>query len=214
VPAQTSKRPPPAKSSRPLTPSPSAGQKQVTYPVRGDIKVGLKLRGLRQARGLSLEQVAQAVGVTKSFVSRLERDSVAPSVATLLRVCDAIGVRAGTLFDPPPTRLVRRGDGTPMDLGGQKMREYIISGDAQDHLMALWSEIDPGGGSGDEPYTLRSTADLVHVLEGELEMNIDGVVYLMKPGDTLTFPPSLPHTWRNPSRTKRTKTIWVIVPPP
>ncbi|MFI5011814.1 MAG: helix-turn-helix domain-containing protein [Hyphomicrobiales bacterium] len=186
----------------------------MTYPVRSDIKVGLRLRGLRQARGLSIEQVAQAVGVTKSFISRLERDAVAASVATLLRVCDAIGVRAGTLFDPPPTRLVRRGEGTPMDLGGQNMRECIISGDAQDQLMALHSEIDPGGGSGDEPYTLRSTADLVHVLEGELEMRIDGVPYLMKAGDTLTFPPSLPHSWRNPSKTRRTLAIWVIVPPP
>ena len=213
MPSQRAKPSRPTKS-RPTPASHSAGQKQVTYPVREDVKVGLKLRGLRQARGLSIEQVAQAVGVTKSFISRLERDSVAPSVATLLRVCDAIGVRAGALFDPPPTRLVRHGEGTPLDLGGQRMREYIISGDAQDQFMALRSEISPGGGSGDEPYTLRSTADLVHVLEGELEMNIDGVTYLMTPGDTLTFPPSLPHTWRNPSRTRHARALWVIVPPP
>ena len=80
--------------------------------------------------------------------------------------------------------------------------------------MALRSEIEPGGGSGDEPYTLRSSADLVHLLEGELEMTIDGVTYVMKAGDTLIFPPSLPHTWRNPSKTKSTRAIWVIVPPP
>jgi len=211
VPPQSVKRAPAPRTEQP---SISAGQKQVTYPVRDDVKVGLRLRGLRQARGLSIEQVAQAVGVTKSFISRLERDSVSASVATLLRVCDAIGVRAGTLFDPPATRLVRSGEGTPLDLGGQRMREFIISGEAQDQLMALRSEIEPGGGSGDEPYTLRSSADLVHLLEGELEMTIDGVTYVMKAGDTLTFPPSLPHTWRNPSKTKSTRAIWVIVPPP
>jgi transcriptional regulator with XRE-family HTH domain len=100
-------------------------QKQVALPVREKVRVGTRLRALRQARGLSIDQVAQAVGVNKSFISRLERDAVAPSVATLLRVCDAVGIRPGTLFDPPPTKLVRRGEGRPIDLGGRNMREYM-----------------------------------------------------------------------------------------
>jgi quercetin dioxygenase-like cupin family protein len=154
------------------------------------------------------------VGVNKSFLSRLERDAVAPSIATLLRVCDAIGIRPGTLFDPPPMQLVRRGEGRPIDLGGQRMREYLVSGDAQEQLMALYSDIEPGGGSGAEAYTLRSAADLVHVLEGRLELTVDGVVHPMEEGDTMTFPPTLPHSWRNPSRSRRTLALWVIVPPP
>jgi transcriptional regulator with XRE-family HTH domain len=205
-----------ADSGKPAAPrDTSSEQRSVTFPVRdAKVQVGAKLRALRQARGLSIEQVAQAVGVNKSFISKLEHDIVAPSVATLLRYCDAVGIRAGTLFDPPPTKLVRRGDGQPIDLGGQHMREFLVSGEGQDQLMALLSEIEPGGGSGDEPYTLRSAADVVHVLEGRLEMIVDGVPYILTPGDTLTFPPTLPHTWRNPSRTTRTRAFWVIVPPP
>ncbi len=192
-----------------------AEQRNVTYPVRDEkVRVGAKLRALRQSRGLSIEQVAQAVGVNKSFISKLEHDAVAPSIATLLRYCDAVGIRPGTLFDPPPTKLVRKGEGRPIDLGGQRMREFLVSGEGQDDLMVLLSEIEAGGGSGDEPYTLRSAADLVHVLEGLLEMVVDGVSYVLGAGDTLTFPPTLPHSWRNPSRSARTRAIWVIVPPP
>lgn len=192
-----------------------AGQRGVALPVRDEpLKVGSKLRALRQARGLSLEQVARAIGVNKSFVSKLEHDAVAPSVASLLKFCDAVGVRPGSLFDPPPTNLVRRGQGRPIDLGGQDMAEFLISGDSQDQLMALYSEIQPGGGSGAEPYTLRSAADLVHILEGCLEITVDTVTYRLDTGDTLTFPPTLPHTWRNPSAVRPTRAIWVIVPPP
>ncbi len=203
-------------STKEAAPREAAGeQRSVTFPVRDEkVQVGAKLRALRQARGLSMEQVAQAVGVNKSFISKLEHDAVAPSVATLLRYCDAVGIRPGTLFDPPPTKLVRKGEGQPIDLGGERMREFLISGEGQDQLMALLSEIEPGGGSGAEPYTLRSAADLVHVLDGRLEMVVDGVSYILEAGDTLTFPPTLPHSWRNPSRTARTRAIWVIVPPP
>jgi transcriptional regulator with XRE-family HTH domain len=202
--------------AHPPTPrGPSPEQRNVTFPVREErVLVGAKLRGLRQARGLSLDQVAQAVGVNKSFVSKLERDAVAPSIGTLLRYCDAVGIRPGSLFDPPPANLVRRSERRKIDLGGKGLSEEIISGDGQDQMMALMSDIAPGGGSGPEPYTLRSAADLVHVLAGRLEVVVDNVTYLLEAGDTLTFPPTLPHSFRNPSDTEVAHTFWVIVPPP
>ncbi|MBV9784572.1 MAG: helix-turn-helix transcriptional regulator [Acidisphaera sp.] len=190
-------------------------QRSATYPVREErALVGARLRGLRQARGLSLEQVAQAIGVNKSFVSKLERNFVQPSIATLLRYCDAVGIRPGLLFDPPPANLVRRSERRKIDLGGEGLSEELISGDGQDQVMVLLTAIAPGGGSGPEPYTLRSTADLIHVLTGRLEVTVDSDTYMLKPGDTLTFPPTLPHRFRNPSATEVTRTFWVISPPP
>jgi transcriptional regulator with XRE-family HTH domain len=190
-------------------------QNGVPFPVREDgVRIGAKLKALRRARGLSMEQVADAVGVNKSFISKLEADAAQPSVATLLRYCDAVGIRPGSLFDPPATQLVRRDDAVKIDLGGERMTEYLISGTGQTEMMALRSVIEPGGGSGAEPYALRSQADLVHVLSGELEIVVDGVVHLLGEGDTLTFPPTLPHSWRNPSATTVAHAIWVIVPPP
>ncbi len=194
---------------------PGSGLRAVPLPVREEApRVGAKLRALRQAKGLSLDQVARAIGVNKSFLSKLEHDTVAPSIASLLRYCDAVGIRPGSLFDPPATNLVRRSERRRIDLGGHDMEEFLISGDNQGELMALYSEIAPGGGSGAEAYTLRSTVDLVHVLEGCLEITVDTVPYHLDPGDTLTFPPSLPHSWRNPSAVDPTRAIWVIVPPP
>jgi quercetin dioxygenase-like cupin family protein len=158
--------------------------------------------------------VATASGITKSFLSRLERDAVAASVATLIRVCNAIGIRPGSLFDAPETNLVRAGKGTPINLGGEAISEYLISGSNNEHMMALLSVIEPEGGSGSEPYTLNAGSDLVHVQRGELVVHVDKVSYHLKEGDTLTFPPSLPHSWVNPSPSEQTVALWVIVPPP
>lgn len=195
--------------------APHRAPQAVAFPVRdGNVRVGSRLKALRAARGLTMEQVAEAVGVNKSFISKLEADAVAPSVATLLRYCDAVGIRPGSLFDPPPTQLVRDNEAVRIDLGGERMAEYLISGTGQTEMMVLRSVIEPGGGSGAEPYTLRSAADLVHVLSGELEITVDGTLHLLREGDTLTFPPTLPHSWRNPSAATVTRALWVIVPPP
>lgn len=187
---------------------------QVVRPPQEDINLGERLRAARKARGLSIEQAANLAGITKSFLSRLERDAVAASVATLLRVCSAIGIRPGSLFDAPATSIVRAGKGAPINLGGQKMSEFLISGSSNEHMMALLSVIEPGGGSGSEPYSLNAASDFVHIKQGELVVVVDNVSYHLNEGDTFTFPPSQSHMWVNPSATKKTIAIWVIVPPP
>lgn len=187
---------------------------QPTDPEAGEVRVGSRLRAFRKAKGLVIDDVAQRAGVTKSFISRFERDEVQASVATLLRICEVIGVKPGEIFEPPATSYVPAGRGVPISLGGEKMREFLVSGSGNEHLMALYSIIEPGGGSGGEPYALKAAADLVHVQTGQLRIVIGSEIYLLTPGDTLTFPPSIPHTWENPSKTETCTALWVIVPPP
>lgn len=190
-------------------------QKSVPFPVRDEpVILGSKLRALRQSKGLSIEQLAKAIGVNKSFISKLEHDAVAPSIATLVRYCDAVGATVGDLFTRPAANIVRKADRRPINFGGEKLSEFIISGEDQDHVMVLISEIEPGGGSGAEQYTLRSTVDLIHVISGKLELTLDDVTYNLDEGDTITFPPTIPHSWLNPSTTEPTRAFWVISPPP
>jgi len=75
---------------------------------RPAVLIGNRLRSARKLRGLTLDQVAQSAGLTKGFVSRLERDDVSPSVASLVAVCETLGLRVGELFDPPQTSVSGR----------------------------------------------------------------------------------------------------------
>lgn len=176
--------------------------------------IGGRVRAFRKAKNLTIEEIARNSGVTKSFISRFERDEVQASVATLLKILSVIGVKLSEVFDPPEASYVPFGKGVPINLGGHKVQESIINGRSSSSMMALYSTIEPGGGSGSELYILNAESDLIHILEGELRVVVGGEIYNLQAGDTLSFAPSIPHSWINPSQTGVCKSIWVIVPPP
>jgi quercetin dioxygenase-like cupin family protein/DNA-binding Xre family transcriptional regulator len=190
-----------------------AGIEEVPASPNG-FNVGARLRAFRQQRNISIDIVASKAGVSKSFLSRFERDLVQASIATLLRICDAIDVKPGVIFDPPATSFVKAGEGAPINLGGVGMRERIVGGVGNERMMALHSVIAPGGGSGPEAYAIRADLDLVHVISGELDISVGGEDYHMTSGDTLSFDPKIPHTWCNPSTSEPCVALWTIVPPP
>ncbi|BDZ53982.1 hypothetical protein GCM10025870_10550 [Agromyces marinus] len=76
----------------------------------GGTPIGAKLRSTRIAQGLTLAQVAEASGLSKGFLSRLERDETSPSVATLVQLCQVLSLPVGALFAEPEIQHIRRGD--------------------------------------------------------------------------------------------------------
>ena len=89
--------------------------------------IGARLRTARQAAGLTLAAVAEQAGLTKGFLSRLERDEVSPSVASLVTVCGVLGIGVGTLFEAPETSLVRAGEAPPINFGGRGLHESLLT---------------------------------------------------------------------------------------
>lgn len=177
-----------------------------------DIHLGAKLRAARLARGLTMEQVAAHAGLTKSFISRLERDEVAPSIASLVGVCEALGIRVGELFDPPATSLVRAGSAVPLQFGPEGLVEYMLTPATARHMSMYLSVADPGVVSSDELYTHPPEVEAVHVLSGSAEVFIGQTSVVLRPGDTFTFSPREPHRWRNASDEEPCSLLWVFAP--
>src|SRR6266404_4825960 len=77
----------------------------------GGVELGERLRAIRVLRRLTLKDVADAAGVSESFVSQLERGRSSASVATLQRLAAALGIEVSDLFAPeglPRPRVLRR----------------------------------------------------------------------------------------------------------
>ena len=176
-----------------------------------DARVGARLRAARQAAGLTLTAVAAQAGLTKGFLSRLERDEVSPSVASLVTLCGVLGIGVGQLFEPPVTSLVRAAEAPPIDFGGQGVREVLLTAGVQRELQVIRSVVEPGGGGGDELYALACEVEFVHVLRGRLRLLLPGEVVDLDEGDALTMPGATPHTWLNPSTTT-CEVLWVLAP--
>lgn len=176
-------------------------------------RVGARVRSLRRERGLTIEQLAAATGLTKGFISQLERDRTAPSLSSIARICDALGVRLSTIFEREPgAELVRREDRTTVD--SPHTLSYLLSSRDERRFQAIESEVGPGAGAGDELYSLPGEVEFVYVLEGTLELRVGDEVHVLRQGDALTYQLAKAHTWRNASKTDGLRVLWVAVPNP
>lgn len=177
-------------------------------------KVGARVRSLRRERGLTIEQLAAATGLTKGFISQLERDRTAPSLSSIARICDALGVRLSHIFETEPApALVRKHDRARVEAPFAS-ENHLLSSREEERFQAIESEIAPGGGAGEELHSLPGEVEFVYVLAGTLELRVGEETHVLGEGDAITYPLPKPHTWRNASETKSLRVLWVSVPNP
>ncbi len=67
------------------------------------MNIGQKIRRLRKARDLTLEELARATDLSQPFISQIERDIKTPSVGTLSRICKALNVTLAEFFSSDAT---------------------------------------------------------------------------------------------------------------
>jgi transcriptional regulator with XRE-family HTH domain len=175
-------------------------------------RIGAQLRAARLAARKSMAEVAEQSGLTKGFVSKLERDLANVSVASLIRICEALDVSVGSLFQASKGQVVRRDAYPPIDFGGGNVREYLLTPSGEKRVQAILSDIEPGGGSGAEPYCLPADVEFVFVLAGQLQITVAGEHVTLEAGDAFTFPASTEHTFRVAQRAGRTRVLWVFSP--
>lgn len=177
-----------------------------------DALLARRLHQERVTRRLTLGALAKSSGVTKGYLSKLERAQASPSVATLLRLCDALGMSIGELFEEHTANLVRAGQYPRIQFGGEAMQESLLTPTVERRLQVIHSVISPGGGSGDERYALPADVEVVFVLQGQLDIDLDGRTFHLASGDALTFSPSAEHSFINPAEAETTQVLWILTP--
>ncbi|MCG5213184.1 XRE family transcriptional regulator [Streptosporangium sp. KLBMP 9127] len=181
----------------------------ISIPASPDL--GPRVREIRKRRRFSLTEGAQRAGLTKGFLSRFERGQVSISVASLLRLCAALDLDVAELFGDPGGSLVRAESRPRVQFGGNGMTEFQLTPKDEQRLQVLLSVIEPGGGSGQEPYTLPVDIEFVHVLGGELAVDAGGEEITLAEGDAFLFPGNCPHTFINRGGVAA-KVLWVLSP--
>jgi transcriptional regulator with XRE-family HTH domain len=178
------------------------------------VHLGHRLREARRAQRKTLAQVAEQSGLTKGFVSKLENGQASASVASLVRLCEALGVPMGALFEPTSGQVVRHDAYPPIEFGGAGLSEFLLTPGSERRVQAILSEIEPGGGSGDATYTLPTDVEFVYVLSGRVRLDwadeAAGPVELGT-GDAFTFPAANGHAFRAVGSDPAT-VLWVVTP--
>ncbi len=172
--------------------------------------VGVRLRQLRGARGLSLAQVAKSAGISVGFLSALERSHMSASVGTLRRLARFYKTNILEFFDATQShsRLVTPRQRKVLDAGPGVRMELLAWGNTvmEPHLF----RIAPRAGSG-ESYT-HEGEEFLYLLRGELQISVNDEEYRLKTGDSFYFESATPHHWRNPGPSE-TWVLWVNTPP-
>src|SRR5438105_6632425 len=177
--------------------------------------LGLTIRRLRESRQLSLKEVAARSGLTQSFLSQVERNLTSPSVASLRKVALAFGVPLTALFQGPvipENRVVRRNERKQLIHPRRQWGDYLLTPSLTGKLQVILSLIEPGGGSGDEPYAHDSDEECVIVLRGRLEFRLGSDEYKLEEGDSIVFESRIPHWNRNPGP-GQAEVLWITTPP-
>jgi transcriptional regulator with XRE-family HTH domain len=179
-----------------------------------DVRLGARIRALRQARRLTLRAVADRAGVTESFLSQVERDVASPSIATVGRIARALDLSIAQLFAETPTsgRVVRREARRRVVYPGLRSTDEFLTSNLAGRLQVILSTIEPGGGTGEEPYTHESDEEVVVVLTGVLDLWVADEHYVLREGDAITFPSRLPH-WNMNRGTAEVTVLFCLTPP-
>lgn len=174
--------------------------------------IGAKLRAARTAQGMSLAQVAETTGLSKGFLSRVERDETSPSVATLVQLCQVLSLPMGALFAEPEVQHVAYDSAPRINLGGFAADERLMSPRSEQRVQLLRSELAPDAHGGSDLYTINCDVEVLHVVAGVLTVRFADRTVTVRAGDALTFPGREPHTWR--VEEGPATVMWVIVPAP
>lgn len=167
------------------------------------VDVGLKIRELREERGLSMRALARNSGISANALSMIERGRTSPSVSTLYKLADALEVPITSLFRDLPEgsevvfKKATERTRVPFPRGlweGLGGEEFL--GRVEPFMLTLES----GANSG--PFSMaHSGHEFVMCLRGQLEYQVENMVYKLDPGDTLLFAAKLKHRWRNTGHT-------------
>jgi transcriptional regulator with XRE-family HTH domain len=194
--------------------SPVTSDASVVPPATTELQLGPRIRSLRQARSITLRELAERAGVTESFLSQVEREVTSPSIATVQRIARGLDLAIAELFieDEPHGRLVRQAERRRITYPGLGAVDEFLTSNMSGRLQVILSTIEPGGGTGDEPYAHDSDEEVVIVLAGELELWVADEHHLLREGDAITYSSRLAH--RNVNNGDRPAVVLFCLTPP
>jgi len=175
-------------------------------------EIAQKISALRKQKGLTLKELSDKTGLSISFLSQIENGASSLAITSLKKVADALDVPIVYFFASTENNSfhVKLEDQRVFRMKGAG-NEYIrLSGDFSNRAMeALLITMPPGADTGTKFSYVGE--EFVYVLEGLLELELEGKKYLVKPGESIHYPSTIPHLWTNPI-TDPTRVLCLITP--
>jgi len=165
------------------------------------LEIGPKLKEARAKARLSLRVLATRTGFSASFLSQVELGQASPSLASLERIAEALGIQLAALFgnpSAPASPVVHRHDERVVRSGWSRATLRILLAAAPGQpVSAMLVALDPGGQSGKSPRTQPNRV-FAFCVSGSVLLETPTEKFELARGDSISFDAStLPTLWRN-----------------
>jgi transcriptional regulator with XRE-family HTH domain len=179
-------------------------------------RIGEQISELRSAKAWTIEQLAEKAGVSAGLISQLEHGNGNPSFGTLNNIARGLGIPVGTFFSAPVVSdqyasLVRRDMRKHLSMRSDSPVYELLTPDLNRRVEVVWVEFRPGVSTEEYPYEHEGEECGV-IIEGTLLIHIGNQTYEAGPGDSITFPSTIPHWYEN-TGDRTVRGIWVTCPP-
>ncbi len=163
------------------------------------VNVGQRLKHLREEQNISMRGLAAKSGLSANALSMIERGKTSPSVSTLYKLSDALGVPITEFFslqlEKQEVVYLKSNERTHLAFNRGNMEglggEQFI-GKVSPFLVNL----ENGASSGLVPMS-HTGHEFVFCLRGKLEYRVEKQNYILESGDSLLFAAQLKHSWRS-----------------
>ena len=167
--------------------------------------VGAKIKGIRETKNLSVEEIAERSGLTVDQINSIETDQNLPSLGPLIKIARALGVRLGTFMDDNDALgpIVCRAEDRERDSSisfsngasdARKHMEYhpLAQQKAGRHMEPFVIDINPE----DTPefqLSAHEGEEFIYVMQGEVEIVYGKDTYNLKEGDSIFYDSIVTH---------------------
>lgn len=167
---------------------------------------------------MSLRSLAEFAGASASFISQLERGHTSASIGMLRRIAGSLGLTMADLFSEDAAsgpRVLRHAD-RPELPAGPGARKFLISRQPVQNVEVYSGQLEPGAGTGPDPYTHGDAQEFLLVLHGQVVLWLGEPgqqdEYRLCAGDSVEYRTSSPHRLETHGSTAA-EVLWIISPP-
>jgi hypothetical protein len=163
-------------------------------------RVAENLKRRRKGRGMSLDELAHASGVSRAALSQIETFKSNPTVGLLWKIAVGLGVPFTELLGEPTKGIsvLRRGDAQVLRSTDGKLESRPLAPAGSSPIVELYElRLSARSAHSSEAHT-AGTQELVVVLAGALRLRVDAEVHDLGPGDSVSFAADRPHTYEHP----------------
>lgn len=177
--------------------------------------IGSRVRQERMARSWTLDHLAGVAGISRRMLVNVEQGAANPSVGTLLRLSDALGIGLPALVEPPATaalQVTRSGEGAALWTGTAGGRGVLVAGTEPPDVLELWDwTLGPGDHHASEAHT-AGTKELIQVQKGSITVECGSQSVDLAAGDVVSFAGDQPHSYANTGKSTARFSLAVFEP--